>query len=118
MAICKHCEKDMLVVDSCIELPIMVNDKEGFNPIPYGQETRFRGHVYNPENRCHDCNVKFGGFHHPGCDWEECPICHEQIISCYCHEEGEFTPEQIRIIRKCREEALRGETVPLRSLMK
>lgn len=34
--------------------------------------------------RCRDCNVAEGGFHHPGCDKEECPKCKGQLISCGC----------------------------------
>ena len=30
--------------------------------------------------RCHDCNVKPGGTHHPGCDMEHCSVCGVQII--------------------------------------
>lgn len=33
-------------------------------------------------------------------------------------DDDEFTEEEIKLIRKGREEALRGETVPLRSLWK
>jgi hypothetical protein len=33
---------------------------------------------------CHDCSVLMGEFHVPGCDVEECPVCHDQLISCEC----------------------------------
>lgn len=33
---------------------------------------------------CHDCAVIAGEFHVPGCDVEECPICHGQLIACDC----------------------------------
>ena len=36
------------------------------------------------EERCHDCNARAGDYHMPGCDVEECPFCHEQLISCNC----------------------------------
>ncbi|WP_436346992.1 hypothetical protein [Natronorubrum sp. FCH18a] len=37
------------------------------------------------ENRaCHDCGVEKGEYHHPGCDWEECPRCRRQYLSCDC----------------------------------
>lgn len=36
------------------------------------------------QNTCHDCGVEVGKFHKPGCDIEECPFCHNQLISCDC----------------------------------
>lgn len=33
---------------------------------------------------CHDCRVLIGEFHVPSCDVEECPVCHDQLISCEC----------------------------------
>jgi hypothetical protein len=33
---------------------------------------------------CHDCAVTEGQFHVPGCDVEECPNCHTQLLSCEC----------------------------------
>lgn len=37
----------------------------------------------NPR-RCYECGVREGKVHKPGCDWEECPFCHWQLISCNC----------------------------------
>lgn len=31
-------------------------------------------------SRCHDCNVKPGGTHHPGCDMERCSVCGDQVM--------------------------------------
>lgn len=33
---------------------------------------------------CHDCGVKPGENHKPGCDWERCPFCYGQLIGCDC----------------------------------
>jgi hypothetical protein len=34
--------------------------------------------------KCHDCGVREGEFHKPGCDMERCPFCGGQLISCDC----------------------------------
>lgn len=51
--------------------------------IPFGLEG-FR----NPENArtepCRHCGTIFGKLHDPGCDYEECPVCHGQVMSCDC----------------------------------
>jgi hypothetical protein len=31
---------------------------------------------------CHDCGVKEGHVHLPGCDMERCPFCGHQLITC------------------------------------
>lgn len=39
---------------------------------------------FTSENPCHDCFVKKGHYHIPGCDVERCPKCKGQLISCDC----------------------------------
>lgn len=41
---------------------------------------------------CHDCKVKTGKPHLNGCDIEECPICHKQLITCDHKEGRDFNP--------------------------
>lgn len=49
--------------------------------VAYGSE-RFDWHAGRVP--CHDCAVVEGQLHVPGCDVEECPLCHHQLISCGC----------------------------------
>jgi rRNA maturation endonuclease Nob1 len=73
----------MMEVSTCIKVTITSDGKE-YDPIKYGDE-----HMGWGEGRCHDCNVEKGGYHHPGCDAEECPVCGGQLISCDCMDEEE-----------------------------
>ena len=68
MAVCTFCQTEMLDGVSCLANPVVV--KAGvFAPLPYGGA-----------ERCHDCGVPPGGFHHRGCDSELCPHCAGQLI--------------------------------------
>ena len=89
MAICDFCEKEV--------------SAKGGNPADACEWNKFvyypNGdcfpsstlHFNEPNGRCHDCNIKHGGKHHPGCDAERCPKCGGQLISCGCldQEEGD-----------------------------
>ena len=93
MAICKVCQREMNEADGCIVEPIRTEDGL-LNPIPFGSEldpiqstTRKNG----TPRRCDDCGATPGNHHHPGCDIEECPRCHGQLLSCDCVVEEEET---------------------------
>ena len=58
----------------------MLNGKT-YSRIRYGDERDDWGSDKNP---CHDCKVVKGELHVPSCDVEECPVCHEQLLSCDC----------------------------------
>jgi hypothetical protein len=82
MAICEFCKKGMLKVGTCMCIPF--TDPENGNlvgPIKYGDESDDWG---ADKQRCGDCNVVKGGYHHPGCDVERCPKCGNQAIGCDC----------------------------------
>lgn len=53
---------------------------------------RWEEDEYNNHRRCHDCGVKVGEYHHPGCDMEECPRCRKQyfINDCITEEKKEL----------------------------
>lgn len=80
MAICQHCDKDMLRVDDCswnrtVEYP----DGKTLPSLPMPKGI----------TRCGDCNIKAGNYHHAFCDQERCPRCQGQLISCGCLDEEE-----------------------------
>jgi hypothetical protein len=81
MAACDHCKLDMKLsaTRTCVEVPVVSKRAGSKPPLPYAGD----------RERCHDCNVERGGFHHPGCDDEKCPHCGQQVISCLCTEPDE-----------------------------
>jgi len=79
MATCGWCKKDMS--DN------HVNSCEGNMVVEFPDGTKLPASTYHfdeSDGRCHDCNIKHGGFHHPGCDVERCPRCGGQLITCGC----------------------------------
>lgn len=84
-AICPQCKRNMLRTRTCSARIILLHG-QNYDLIPYGAE-RFELPSDPEYDRCGDCGVKRGGFHHVNCDMEECPRCHEQLIGCEC--EGE-----------------------------
>jgi hypothetical protein len=73
--LCELGTEKKIKVNSCIKR------EEG--RIPFGSESddwTFDGLT----SVCGVCGVPLGSFHHPGCDVEECPKCHEQLLICDC----------------------------------
>lgn len=83
MSVCDLCDKEMSdgKADSCIKLDIEFPTGEKLPQSTY--------HFDEPTGRCHDCNIKHGGFHHNGCDVEKCPKCSGQLVSCGCMDVSE-----------------------------
>ena len=79
--ICQRCNRDMQTVDSCIEDADEYNDGLKLTPLKFYPQDK--------SERCHDCNIGFGGYHHIRCDVEDCPRCHRQFITCNCILVGE-----------------------------
>jgi hypothetical protein len=79
MAVCAWCQGEMETAISCV---VDVLHKKGRRfPLPCfggGSKQRSTG------DRCGDCGVLRGGWHHPGCDLQRCPACRHQLISCGC----------------------------------
>ena len=80
-ALCRMCGEDMHAAVTCKELPVETIDGP-MAPVPYGSEAEDWGAASGAP--CHDCNVRPGGFHHPGCDVESCPRCGGQLLTCDC----------------------------------
>ena len=92
MAICKYCELEMNGADGCVKMPVKTMDGD-LDPIPYGSESRYSSPPLG--HRCHDCDALPGHYHHPGCDMEECPRCHRQLIGCDCEPIEEESSELV-----------------------
>jgi hypothetical protein len=77
-AMCRHCNQNMTVAASCVPLSFVV-DGDYVPALRYGMEEGHRAWNLSGE-RCHDCGVAIGGYHHPGCDVERHPITNEQAM--------------------------------------
>lgn len=86
-AICEWCNQNMLKVDDCA----------GNRTVEYPDGTILPSLPYvdaDEGQRCHDCNILVGNYHHPGCDVEICYRCGGQLISCGCiDDEDEINNE-------------------------
>lgn len=83
MAICKRCSQDMLTSNACTDF-VYIHEDLTVIPTKFGHEQWSKIDITEIRNRCRDCNVEIGKFHHAGCDYERCGICGEQKIACDC----------------------------------
>jgi hypothetical protein len=79
MAVCSWCLGEMNTANSCT---VNAFHRKGhrFHMVPFGDEPNGR----TSGDQCGDCGVNRGGWHHPGCDLQQCPACGRQLISCGC----------------------------------
>jgi hypothetical protein len=100
MSECNICHQDMLTAKGCTATRLAYKQPKSAmqrkERIRYGQERReaFVG-VGSDGERCRDCGVHPGHYHHPGCDWEECPYCGGQLLGCFCNDNGVFYDEVV-----------------------
>lgn len=81
MATCTDCNREVTIAASCIVTTLLI---EG---VTYDLELHQPGRR-DPSDRCGDCGVRPGGYHHLGCDLMRCPRCGRQLISCGCWTDG------------------------------
>lgn len=87
MAICTWCDQEMTDTVSCTFTAFHLDGV----PVP-----RRRNVGRGSMARCGDCGAPRGGYHHPGCDLEECPHCRGQAMSCDCRwDEDPSDPDDL-----------------------
>ncbi len=81
-ATCDWCGREMIKgLGTCTgNETVKYPDGPNLNSVPYD---------HGKDGNCHDCGIRNGGKHHPGCDMERCPKCSGQLISCGCLNEEE-----------------------------
>ena len=78
MATCRWCYEEMTTSVSC-SVESMHREGVPVAMVRWGNERRWRA-----RGRCGDCGVALGGFHHLGCDIQQCALCGGQMITCGC----------------------------------
>jgi hypothetical protein len=87
MAVCEWCHHEMDTAISCTIGALHRKGRSVELP-PYGSEPGWPSR----SDRCGDCGVVLGGWHHPGCDLQLCPQCGDQLLSCDCCFDEDESP--------------------------
>ena len=87
MAECQYCDQEMTTAATCEVTEFHLDGV----PVPLTPYRPERGRGVSAPDRCGDCGVRPGGFHHIGCDMQRCPLCRGQFMWCDCRfdEDGD-----------------------------
>jgi hypothetical protein len=89
VAICQDCQQEMLEAASCtVDALILAGQRY---PRDRAREPSETG------GRCPDCGTRDRGYHHLGCDLEDCPACRRQLLSCGCGWVDEDTEDIVAV---------------------
>lgn len=72
---CIYCGREMLEAEGCDMTEVRIK-RQWFK--------RSTEHVQKEGERCEDCGAMFGQPHHVDCQFDKCPKCGAQAISCDC----------------------------------
>lgn len=92
MATCQDCTHEMLDSISCTVADLVIDGR------PYPRR-RCASWSRTDRTACGDCGAPHGGFHHLGCDLEDCPRCGQQLISCGCMDADDDDEDDIPHLR-------------------
>lgn len=86
MSKCEDCGREMLIADGCSKEYLIFKDMKNNTNEYHRVKVGELSDKISEDDRCHDCNARYGYYHHIGCDMERCPLCGMQLISCDCND--------------------------------